>query len=115
MLFKIKETGETKELEIYNNGIEWTKDLLGNNGALMFDNEIEEYIMSEEDFSWWEEYINQYNSDEEEMEEVIEMYDITMDELKERINEALEGINDLEDEHNVKQNVFNEIKFEAEL
>lgn len=65
--------GEARELEaIGKNGIEWTNDLLGNYDALHYDNEKEAYIMSEEDFAWWEpvvDMLNEINDLEEELDE----------------------------------------------
>ncbi len=54
--------GVTKELEaIGKNGIEWTNDLLGMYGALHYDNEQEQYAMTEEDFEWWESVVDMLN------------------------------------------------------
>lgn len=59
MEFRIKETQEIRELIIIDEttGIEWTQDLLGNHDALDYNEETEEYELSESDFEWWEDAI----------------------------------------------------------
>jgi hypothetical protein len=61
------------------NGIEWTEDLLGNHDALNYDEEAEVYVMSEEDFKWWEELIDKL-SEIQELEQAL-----TREEYKEYI------------------------------
>lgn len=47
--------GIEKELEIIGeNGVEYTEDLLGNYDALHYDKDKEQYIMTEDEFAWWE-------------------------------------------------------------
>ena len=58
--------GEKRELVAEGtNGIEWTNDLLGNHDALHHDEETEEYTMTEDEFDWWEEVINNLNKVQE--------------------------------------------------
>lgn len=47
--------GAERELVVSNDGIEWTNDLLGNYDALHYDEDTEQYTMSEDDFEWWAE------------------------------------------------------------
>lgn len=109
MKIRIIETGEIKELTIIGaNGCEWTQDLLGNNNAVTYNNESEQYEMSQDDFEWWEEYINNYIADEKEIKELAEELGIDESEIYERINDFIS--NDLEDEHNINQNVIAEFK-----
>lgn len=65
--------GVAKELEaIGKNGIEWTNDLLGNYDALHYDEDSEQYTMTEDEFAWWEpvvEMLNEINDLEEELDE----------------------------------------------
>ena len=54
--------GTKKELEaIGTNGVEWTNDLLGNYDALHYDTKTEQYTMTEEEFDWWEEVVENLN------------------------------------------------------
>lgn len=54
--------GEEKELEaIGENGIEWTSDLLGNYDALRYDDEQDQYTMTEDEFAWWEPVVKMLN------------------------------------------------------
>lgn len=112
MKLKIRETQEVKVLEIRDkNGIEWTKDLLGNYNALQFNDETEEYEMNQEDYEWWLEYIKNHEADEQEVMELAEELGIEESEIWERINQNLNC--DLGVEHIVIQNVLEEIKKEA--
>lgn len=47
--------GKEQELTaIGENGVEWTEDLLGNYGALHYDEDHEIYTMSSNEFEWWQ-------------------------------------------------------------
>jgi len=112
MKLRIKETQEVKVLEIRDkNGIEWTNDLLGNHGALQFNDETEEYEMNQEDYEWWSEFIKNHEADEQEVTELAEELGIEESEIWERINQELNC--DLGDEHMIIQNVLEEIRKEA--
>lgn len=112
MKLKIRETQEVKVLEIRDkNGIEWTKDLLGNYDALQFNYETEEYEMNQEDYEWWLEYIKKHEADEQEVMKLAEELGIEESEIWERINQNLNC--DLGDEHMIVQNVLEEIRKEA--
>lgn len=111
MNLRIKETGEMKDLTIIgSNGVEWTRDLLGNNNAAHYNGENEEYEMTEGDFEWWEEYIRDNEKDADEAMELAKKVGINESEIWDRINENLSC--DLGDEHAIKQNIFAEIKEE---
>lgn len=65
MKFIINETGETKTLKIRDiNGIDWTRDLIGNSGAIgdtiTYDEDSEAYRINQADYDWWAEYIDMY-------------------------------------------------------
>lgn len=57
--------GKEMELKaIDRNGIDWTRDLLGNYDALHYDSDSEQYTMTEDEYDWWEpvvELINEVN------------------------------------------------------
>lgn len=111
MMFRIKESGEIKELTITGtNGIEWTSDLLGNHDALNYNRETEEYEMTTEDFDWWSEYIENHKTDKKEISELAEELNIKESEIYDRINDHI--TNDLGDEHNIKQYVMEQIREE---
>lgn len=63
MRVKIRETGEIKELVSYDPkiGLDWSQDLVGNAGAFEdgrfeWDEEKGVYLVSQDEFNWWEEY-----------------------------------------------------------
>lgn len=59
---KIMVKGIEKELTaIGENGIEWTEDLLGNYGALHYDNEQNIYTMDGDEFEWWVPVVDMVN------------------------------------------------------
>lgn len=59
---KIMVNGDLRELEAIGiNDVEWTRDLLGNYGALHYDYDLEECIMTEDEFSFWELVIDKLN------------------------------------------------------
>lgn len=54
--------GMEKELTVIGEyGIEYTQDLLGNYDALHYDRDKEQYVMTEEEFAWWEPVIGMIN------------------------------------------------------
>ena len=54
--------GEEKELvAIGKNGVEWTNDLLGGYDALHYDENAEQYVMTEEEFEWWAPVVDMLN------------------------------------------------------
>lgn len=114
MEIRINETGELKELSIRDrNNIDFTNDLVADDNAIQYNQESEEYEASQETFDWWEEYIKNYESDREEAEALAEELNIDESEIYDRINSNMNC--DLEDEHQVKQNVFAEIREENKL
>lgn len=91
---QITVNGEPKELEaIGKNGVEWTRDLLGNYNALHYDAEIGEYTMAQDEFEWWENVVIGLN-------EVQEMEDELDAEQRSRYNDQDFGGADFEDEVN---------------
>lgn len=70
---KILVNGIEKELiAIGANGVEWTGDLLGNYDALHYDGDINEYIMTEEEFEWWAPVVDKLNEIEDLLTELDE-------------------------------------------
>ncbi len=52
--------GKEKELTAKGiHGVEYTRDLFG--GSVEYDEEQGEYVMSEEDFAWWNRIVNMMN------------------------------------------------------
>lgn len=64
---------EAKELRaIGENDIEWTNDLLGNYDALHYDEDTDQYTMTEDEFEWWQpivDMLNKINDLEDELDE----------------------------------------------
>ena len=59
MDIKIRETGEIKNLIIRDdNGIDYTIDFIDNTNGLYYDSN--EYMMTEDEFNWWSDYIDDY-------------------------------------------------------
>ncbi|MCM1059767.1 MAG: hypothetical protein NC452_05690 [Eubacterium sp.] len=58
--------GEIKELTaVGKNNAEWTQDLLGNYGALSYDEDKDMYTLSTEDYEWWSDIVDKLNKIEE--------------------------------------------------
>jgi len=75
MMIRILETGELKDLTIRDkNGIEWTKDLMGDDDNLKYNYDDDVYELPKESFVWWDEYITNKIVDDEEIEELAEEY-----------------------------------------
>lgn len=65
MKIKIIETGKIEELNIIDpkSGVNWINDLMGNHGALPeYDEDSDYYLMSLNDFEWWDNLIDAYQS-----------------------------------------------------
>jgi uncharacterized protein (DUF2342 family) len=60
--------------------------------------------MSQESYEWWTEYINNYESDAEKITELAAELEIDESEIYDRINDFV--TNDMNDEHDIKQNVI---------
>ena len=96
---KIYVNGIEKELvakDIVSGG-EWTQDLLVGYDTLHYDEDNEEYVMSESDFNWWSKIINKLNQ----ITDIVE--NLAPDQL-EKYESEKEHFNytDLEDEVNAK-------------
>ena len=102
MKFEIIETGKIEELVIRDSdtNIEYTQDLLGNVGALAFNSEKEIYVLSQADYDWWNAYIANHMSDDEEAKEL----GIVWDDYAEEFNA------DMDDEHMIKQSIIARLK-----
>ena len=56
---KIKQTGDMKNLAIYADGIEWTKDFC-DLGTVLWDDDEQEYSCSSEEFDFWADLIEKH-------------------------------------------------------
>ena len=109
MKVRIIETGEIKDLTIKNNGIEWTRDLMGDSDLLKWNDEDDIYELPQEEFAWWEEYIANKIADDDEIKELAEKYgDVVYEKLTDIRCE-------LGDEHQYMQAFIDEIKEEFEI
>jgi len=114
MKIRIIETKELKELIILGtNNMDYSNDLLGNHNATTYNEATGEHEMLEEDFTWWNEYIDNHNTDQEEIRELAETYNIDEEEIKEAIRKEMES--DLGDEHSITQEVIKVFKQEKKL
>ena len=109
MMIRILETGEVKDLTIRDkNGIEWTRDLMGDDDNLKYNYDDDIYELPQEQFTWWDEYITNKIADDEEIEELAEKYGDV-------VYERLESINcEMDDEHLHMQAFIEEIREEFE-
>ncbi|MCP4651186.1 MAG: hypothetical protein GY853_14055 [PVC group bacterium] len=71
MKVKIKETGKAEELIIINpeTGTEWSDDLIGgtlatSDGQFVWDDEEQIYVSDQENYDWWETYLEEYENAE---------------------------------------------------
>lgn len=79
MKFIIKETGEHKTLEVRDvNGYDFTEDMIGNSGAIgdIITREpgSDEYLIGQEHYDWWDEYIQEYERFVEEYKSLCDEY-----------------------------------------
>ena len=120
MKFRIVETQEEKELEIrwvdrkdYDRdmvGLDYICELLGNNDALNYNKETEEYELKQDDYKWWLGYINNHEQDVQEVFKLADELDIDENEIWDRINDELGS--DMDREHQIIQDVLDEIRDE---
>ncbi len=110
MMIRIRETQDLVELCLMKNGIECTQDMLGNNGALHYNDETEEHEMSNEEYEWWKEFFTNYEADEEEVAELADEFGIRKSELWERIYKHMDS--ELDNRHGHIQSELNEIREE---
>jgi len=108
MKFRIRDTGELRELEVITDGQEWTNDLMGNVGALEYNAETEEFELTQDDYEWWAEYIDNYKNDEEDIEELADEIGIDKGEIYKKMQDLIHC--DMEDEHGVRQSIIDEIR-----
>lgn len=107
MNIKIRETGEVKELSICHSGnIEWTQDLIGNAGALndgqfKYDYDADVYVSDQDTYDWWAQYIADHEATEREIVELAGKLGISESDIRDRISDAMAGINDYEDHRRV--------------
>lgn len=106
---KILVDGEVKFLSIIDkkSGCDWILDLLGNNNALIMDDE-ENYIMSSDDFEWWECYIKGVEEYQTLANDMIES-GFNSDLVNDAIMEAISYI-DLEDQPKSALKALKELK-----
>jgi hypothetical protein len=111
MKIRIMETGEIRELNISDkNGTNWTNDLILNVESLNYNDESEAYEMTQEQYNWWKQYVEDYEADEKEAAELAEELGIEEHLIWDKYNEY--HTCDYGDHHTIKQNVFAEIRDE---
>lgn len=112
---EIIETGEIKILNIVDRatGIEWTQDLIGNAGAIT-DGQFEwsdgdnAYLVSQDNYDWWEQYIGDYADTEDDIVALSEYINCDPSEIFWRIHEEAYGA-DYGDHRKNAIRVLNEI------
>lgn len=92
MQIKINETDEIKTLSIVDdNGIEWTQDLIGNAGKLgvpdgfTWSEEEGIYLVGQDEYYWWANYIADHNATAEEARALAEELGVDLAEVYELI------------------------------
>lgn len=97
MNVKIIETGKTETLSIKgSNGIDWTNDLIGNAGALSdgqftWSEEDDAYLTDQDTFDWWDKYISDYKTTEEEIRALADKLGIDTWTVTERVQKYQDG------------------------
>lgn len=91
-------TGKVEELTIIDvkTGCEWTNDLLGNNGALNYNEELEMAQMAQEDIDWWKSLIEKMEANDEKIQ-IIEAginEQTTIDDYQEVLDSFRSGLYD---------------------
>jgi len=110
MKIRIKETSIIEELTFHKNGIDHIEDIIAPASRDEFTWNINDDIweISAEDFEWWNNYISQYESDEEELDSLLSILSelgFVPDEIKEEIVEAINGI-DMDYQHEAFQSAI---------
>lgn len=104
---KIYVDGNERELEWYEDGSDTVPDILGNHDAIKWVDG--EPTMSEEDFEWWDEYLDTSHKDSDRFYELRDASDDP--ELADDILiDEVGSIDDLNDEHEAYQRVFKRIE-----
>lgn len=100
---KIRETGETKELELIDQktGCSWVVDFIGNTGAMNdgqfeYDEDNGVYLCDQGTFDWWDEIITKQDELDTRIAEMCEEYDF--DTIMDIVWNATEAGTDLENE-----------------
>lgn len=114
MNFRIKETGETKELHLTDprTGLDYLSDHFGNSSAqgFTYDDDACEWVGSQGDVEWWEDYCTTIQKDEYELQELREEYG--EDVVDDAIEEAFRSYNsdDYNDHHGAYQSAIDIVK-----
>ena len=79
----IKETQELKELKFIDrkSGCEYTNDLVGNHQELNYNEEIDRYEFTQDDFDFWEKYLSDHEKIEEMVFEFSEKHNLKFDDV----------------------------------
>ena len=68
--------GKEKELTIFDaNGVDYANDLLGDHGALDYDDDEQMSTMSADDFEWWSDFLVKYNASKDAQAEYVSTLD----------------------------------------
>lgn len=120
MYFIINGTGERKELRYIDaqTGVDCIGDIIGNSGAIgdyiIYDEEVEAYRISQDNFKWWDEYIAHAQEDAEELARLRDEFDkrdeYTGQSAIDDIISRYYGPIDMEGEHDEWQRVFEIIR-----
>lgn len=109
---KVIVNGIEKHLNIVNeNGIDFTKDFIGNWGALSDGqftwSEEGAYVADEDTFEWWRKAIEREVSNTDKIAELKEIHG--SEKVDEIVNDAACGYNDLEDIQSAIANAINKL------
>lgn len=100
---EITVNGVKKELYAEGkNGIEWTRDLIGDDESLVYNEDTEEYEMSGEAFEWWRQIVETANEVAELEEE------LTAEQLEIYISKNF-SFCDMETEYSTRLDFLNEL------
>lgn len=113
MKLLIKETNEIKELRCIDpkTGVCWLGEIMEQYDAIKgfeIDAGNGAYVISGEDYDWWEGYAANWERDEQEMLGLVAEYDGAA--VYRIYGEHMECVHDLEDEHAAKQAAAKEVR-----
>ena len=119
MKMRIIETGEIEELTFGKNGIDSSNDIIAPASRDEFTWNVDDDIweINASDFEWWSEYINNYDSDEQELDGLAsEVSELGIDpyKIRDEVSDALSSV-DMEGQHDAFQRSMRNIRKEYDI
>lgn len=109
---------EMVELEYrFPNGVDSAEDIIGNAGQLHYNKAADRYEMTSDEIKWWEDYLANSQSDEEQLAELRDEYNTDPDGcgkdiISDIVADEMGDCNEMGDEHAAFARIFERIKSE---